>query len=202
MWFFFLLGGFFLFWPFFRIWVGFSFVGLGFFCLWFFRDPEREVPTTEDVLAPADGRVMEVSTVDGEGFGSGTVVRIFLSVFDVHVQRVPVTGVVGLVRYTPGLFLDARDKRACHLNEMNAVEILHPKGRFIVKQIAGWVARRIVCWVRESDQVKRGERLGLIRMGSQVDLYMPPQVQVQVKEGQRVVGGVTVVGRWTEAAAC
>ena len=105
------------------------------FALYFFRDPDRDVPRTEDVLSPADGRVMEVAAIDGEGYGAGRVIRIFLSVMDVHIQRSPVGGRVIKARYRPGKFLDARDPRAPFVNESNALEIETPRGRVVVRQI-------------------------------------------------------------------
>lgn len=166
------------------------------FAVYFFRDPDRDIPRTDDVLSPADGRVMEVADIDGEGYGPGRVVRIFLSVLDVHVQRSPVSGRVAKVRYRPGKFLDARDPRASFVNESNALEIESPRGRVVVRQIAGLIARRILCWVRPEENLSQGERFGLIRFGSQVDLYLPSDAEIVVSVGQRVVGGVTSVARW------
>jgi phosphatidylserine decarboxylase len=186
---------------FFGVWFGKAVGGLcallAIFSVSFFRDPERTPPEDpEALLAPADGAVMEVVSVNGEGYGAGRVVRIFLSVFDVHIQRSPVAGVVKSVKYLSGLFLDARDPRAPFANESNAVEIETDRGRVMVKQIAGLIARRIVCWTRTDDGVERGERIGLIRFGSQVDLYLPLECEVVVKPGDRVVGGETIVARW------
>ena len=121
------------------------------FSLYFFRDPHRRVPKTDDILSPADGRVLAVADVDGEGYGSGRVIRIFLSVMDVHVQRAPAAGRVTKTQYRPGVFLDARDRRAPFVNESNAVEIDTVRGRIMVRQIAGLIARRILCWVRPED---------------------------------------------------
>lgn len=169
------------------------------FSVAFFRDAEREIPQTDDILSPADGTVMEIVTMDGEGYGSGRVIRIFLSIFDGHIQRAPVAGRVKAIRYMPGLFLDARDSRAPFANESNMIEFLTPRGRVGVKQIAGLIARRIVCWVREEDDLRLGERIGLIRFGSQVDLYLPREVEVTVKEGDKVMAGLSVMGRWPAA---
>jgi len=176
--------------------VGAALVLLALFSLLFFRDGEREIPPTGDVLSPADGTVTEVSDVNGEGYGRGRVIRIFLSVLDGHIQRAPVAGRVKGLTYQPGSFLDARDPRAAFANEFNAVEIDSSRGRVVVKQIAGLIARRIVCWVRPDDALERGERIGLIRFGSQVNLYVPSDVEITVKDGDKVMGGVTVVGRW------
>jgi phosphatidylserine decarboxylase len=181
---------------------------LGVFCLFaagfsvvFFRDPERTIPQTADLLSPADGTVTEIASVDGEGYGKGKVVRIFLSVFDGHIQRAPAAGKVTAVAYAPGLFLDARDPRACFANESNAVTIETPRGRIMVKQIAGLIARRIVCWARPDDQLQAGERIGLIRYGSQVDLYVPSDVAILVKEDDKVLSGLTPMARWPGGAS-
>ena len=168
------------------------------FAVYFFRDGKRAIPATADVLSPGDGRVLEVADVDGEGYGPGRVVRIFLSVLDGHVQRAPVEGKIVGTLYRPGSFLDARDPRAPFENESNSIEIESPRGRVMVRQIAGLIARRILCWVRPDDRVESGERIGLIRFGSQVDLYLPKEAVVVVKEGQRVRAGQTVVARWPE----
>lgn len=170
------------------------------FCVAFFRDAEREI-SAGDILSPADGTVTEVATVDGEGYGQGRVIRIFLSIFDGHVQRAPVPGRVKAVQYSPGLFLDARDPRAAFANESNSVEIETARGAVMVKQIAGLIARRIVCWVREDDDLEMGERIGLIRFGSQVDLYVPRDVEIAIKEGDKVLAGITVVGHWPKINA-
>ncbi len=171
------------------------------FCVAFFRDPEREIPAVEGLLSPADGTVMEVAAVDGEGYGRGRVIRIFLSVFDGHIQRAPAAGTVLSLRYTPGVFLDARDPRAPFANESNLIEFQTAHGRVAVKQISGLIARRIVCWLRQDDDVEAGERIGLIRFGSQVDLYVPSEVLIDVKEGDKVVAGQTVVARWPHQEA-
>jgi phosphatidylserine decarboxylase len=191
-----LLGALILAFPWFNLLLGAFCLFVAVFSIAFFRDPEREIPATEDLLSPADGTVTEIATIEGEGYGKGKVVRIFLSVFDGHIQRSPVAGQVTAVTYTPGLFLDARDPKACFANEANAVEIRTPRGRILVKQIAGLIARRIVCWARVGDELQAGERLGLIRYGSQVDLYMPLDVDVLVKEGDKVLAGLTPMGRW------
>jgi phosphatidylserine decarboxylase len=166
------------------------------FCMAFFRDPERTIPATDDILSPADGTVLEVTTVEDEGYGPGRVVRIFLSIFDGHIQRSPVAGRVIGVKYAAGVFLDARDPRAPFANENNAIEIESAKGRVMVRQIAG-----IICWVRPDDPVDGGERIGLIRFGSQVNLYVPMDAAVSVKEGDKVVAGQTVMARWPAQAA-
>lgn len=181
--------------PLFSRFVGVLFVLAALFSLYFFRDGKRLIPSTPDIVSPGDGRVLEVSDVDGEGYGRGRVVRIFLSVFDGHVQRAPVAGKVTQTHYRPGSFLDARHPRAPFENESNSIDIASVYGRVVVRQIAGLIARRILCWVRPDDTVELGERIGLIRFGSQVDLYLPKEMNIVVKEGQRVRAGETVVAR-------
>lgn len=187
---------FFVFGPLISRFVGALFVLAALFSLYFFRDGKRVIPATSDIVSPGDGRVLEVSDVDGEGYGRGRVIRIFLSVLDGHVQRSPVAGKVVGTHYRPGSFLDARHPRAPFDNESNSIDIDTPRGRVRVRQIAGLIARRILCWVRPDDTVELGERIGLIRFGSQVDLYVPTGIEIVVKEGQRVRAGQTIVARW------
>jgi len=170
------------------------------FCLYFFRDPERVAPGRPSaLLAPADGRVVSVgpATPPAE-LGLGTVPRwrvgIFLSVLDVHVNRVPADGTVTRIAYRHGTFINAALDKASEDNERNAIAIRLPDGREIaVVQIAGLIARRIVCDVREGDAVQAGARLGIIRFGSRTDLYLPEGVRPLVAEGQTMIGGETVV---------
>ncbi len=168
------------------------------FCAWFFRDMDRATPLDENlVYSPGDGKVVEVSVVaEGEHIGL-PIVRIFLSVFDVHVQRVPVSGTVTKVDYRKGKFLDARHDRAHLDNEQNLVTIASKRGPVVVNQIAGLIARRILCWVGTGASVTQGARYGLIRFGSQVDVIFPKDSVVwAIKVGDRVVGGETVIARW------
>ncbi len=156
----------------------------------FFRDPERIVPQAPDaVVSPADGRVMEVVTED-QGRHR---VSIFLSVLDVHVNRAPYGGDVRTVVYTPGKFLAAYHREASVVNEANSVTIEGQGREFVVKQIAGILARRIVCRVRPGDRLAKGQRYGLIRFGSRTDLVLPPEAEVTVRVGQRVKGGETIL---------
>lgn len=168
------------------------------FVLCFFRDPERTIPPGEDiVVSPADGKVMSVELVVGEGFMGGTATRItiFLSVFNVHVQRAPLAGHVEHYAYRSGGFLPAWRDDASHANERASLGIGTPAGPVLVRQIAGTVARRIVTYPREGDRVAKGDRLGLIRFGSRVDLFLPPEWPVAVAPGDVVRGGETVVAR-------
>lgn len=169
---------------------------LGGFVFYFFRDPERRVPSDAAVIvSPADGRVMEV--VDEATHGQpGRRVSIFLSVFDVHVNRVPAAGTIRSVEYHRGKFLAAMRSRASAENEHNVVCVATARGDLVVKQIAGWIARRILCWKQEGDTVAAGERLGMIRFGSRVDLWLPLDTEILVRPGQHVAGGSTILARW------
>jgi len=185
-------------------WLAFLFILL---CLYFFRDPERVAPLQPDVLlAPADGHVLEVAPAAPPaelGLGAAPRWRIatFLSILDVHVNRIPAHGTITRIAYHHGGFRNAADPEAGDRNERNALAIRLPDGREIaVVQIAGMIARRIVCNVREGDAVATGERFGIIRFGSRTDLYLPEGVEPLVTEGQIMIGGETVVARLGPAA--
>ncbi len=172
----------------------------GLFCLYFFRDPERVPPTRAGaILAPADGRVVSVAPgVPPAELGLGPAVRwrisIFLSVLNVHVNRVPIDGTVTRIAYRHGAFLNASLDKASDANERNAIAFRLADGReLVVVQIAGLIARRILCTLREGDAVHGGNRLGIIRFGSRTDLYLPEGVQPLVSEGQTMIGGETVI---------
>lgn len=170
---------------------------LGIFSLFFFRDFDRNTPADDNVLySPGDGKILEVATLTEGEYAGQRIIRIFLSVFDGHVQRMPATGQVRKIVHKPGLFLDARDPMAHVDNEQTTVTLDTARGTLVVKQIAGLIARRIVWWIREGQSLKQGERYGLIRFGSQVDVIMPSSTQPTVKVGDRVVGGETVIARW------
>ncbi len=166
--------------------------------VYFFRDPERTIPQAERlVVAPADGRVVAIKPFpDWKGpFGEPlTRVSIFLSVLDVHVNRAPLTSVVNAVTYTPGRFLVAWDEGASTENEQTLSHFASPDGDVWVKQIAGILARRIVCRVRQGQKVAAGDRIGLIRFGSRVDVILPASVELKVRRGQSVKGGSTILG--------
>jgi len=163
--------------------------------LGFFRDPEREVPAVANgVLSPADGRVLGVEDAVDAFVGPSTRVSVFLSPLDVHVNRAPIGGLVADTIYTPGKFLAAYDPDAGRLNERCAVRIQGDAARVTVVQIAGVVARRIVCRVGPGDKLRAGERYGMIRFGSRTDCYVPRGTDVRVQPGDRVTGGVTVIG--------
>ena len=162
--------------------------------LGFFRDPEREIPVVPNgVLSPADGRVLGVEDAVDPFVGPSTRVSIFLSPLDVHVNRAPIAGLVVDVIYTPGRFVAAYDPDAGD-NERCAIRLQGDVARVTVVQIAGVVARRIVCRVGAGDKLAAGERFGMIRFGSRTDCYVPRGSDVRVRPGDRVVGGVTVIG--------
>lgn len=181
---------------FFRWWLGAGFVILGLFVLYFFRDPERQIPSEPGaVVSPADGRIVEV--VDEPlGGRPGKRISIFLSVFDVHVNRAPVGGQVRGVEYHRGRFMAAWNEKASLANEQNAITLATPAGEMTFKQIAGWVARRILCWTQIGDEVRIGQRIGMIRFGSRVDVWLPSDAEILVQRGQHVAGGATQIARW------
>jgi len=175
------------------------FIALFVVLLHFFRDPKRTPPTGEGVfLAPADGQVMEIRQVHEPGFlgGEALKVGIFMSLSNVHVNRAPVGGQVVLVEHVPGQFLQAFRPEASEVNEHNLVGLETGYGRVLVKQIAGILARRVVCWVRPGQRLEAGERLGVIKFGSRVELYLPLGAEPLVRVGEQVRAGVTVVARW------
>ena len=164
---------------------------------YFFRDPERTGERGEQVvIAPADGKVVLITEVDEPSFLQGRAQRvsIFMNVFSVHVNRYPVTGTVKYVSVNKGKFLNAADPRSSMENEQTSVGIETSHARVLVRQIAGLIARRIVTYSREGEHVTQGERMGLIRFGSRVDVFLPVGASVKVKPGDLTVAGVTVVG--------
>jgi phosphatidylserine decarboxylase len=169
------------------------------FMAYFFRDPRRAAPSEAGlVVSPADGRVTRVERLDAGDERSPKVVSIFLSPFDVHVNRAPIAGEIIDVTYTKGKFIAATSDNASIVNEQNALTIRGEKMTVVCKQIAGVLARRIVCWKRPGDSLALGERFGLIKFGSRTDLVMPPEVEISVRVGERVSGGVTVIGRYMD----
>ena len=166
---------------------------LAVFFLWFFRDPPRSVPQGEGiVVSPGDGKVTEAEWIETPD-GSRLRLSIFLNVFDVHVNRSPIAGVVTAVNYKKGLFLNAMRADSNVLNEQNVIVIEDEFHSIQMKQIAGLLARRIVCWVKPGDQLQRGQRVGLIKFGSRVDVLLPSDANLKVKRGQRVKGGSTIL---------
>ncbi len=168
------------------------------FCAFFFRVPKCNVEFAEDEIAsPANGTVLSIKTEDDP---NSVVIRIFLSIFDVHVQRATITGKVGEIFYHKGQFLFANNPEAANQNERNLIQFFRPNdtSHFAhVEQITGAIARRIECWVKPGQEIKVGNLIGLIRFGSQVAIYLPKdKVRVLVKEGQKVQGGNTVIALW------
>ena len=162
------------------------------FMAFFFRDPKRVPPSDPDVVvSPADGKVTRISPAGADS----TVISIFLSPLDVHINRSPITGKIVDVLYSPGKFLMATNEKASLVNEQNALTIQGEKITVVCKQIAGILARRIVCWKAEGDSLGLGERFGMIKFSSRTDVLLPANVRVTVKEGDRVRGGTTVIGR-------
>lgn len=166
------------------------------FMAFFFRDPRRAIPSeTGVIVSPADGRVTRVRPLSPDNERSPWVVSIFLSPLDVHINRSPIAGTITDITYTQGKFLMATKEAASLVNEQNALTIRGEDATIVCKQIAGVLARRIVCWKRAGDFVALGERFGLIKFSSRTDLIMPPEVRLEVREGMRVKGGVTIIGR-------
>jgi phosphatidylserine decarboxylase len=166
----------------------------------FFRDPERVIPGDPGVIvSPADGRVIKVACIQDDRFlnGEAALVSIFMSPLNVHVNRVPATGRVVDIRYNQGKYFRAYADKASLDNEQNAVVMEDEHGRRLCfVQIAGFLARRIVCYLRPGMEVERGQRFGMIRFGSRADVYLPPDATVCVAVGTRVFGGSTVIARW------
>ena len=164
------------------------------FFLWFFRDPDREIPAGPGVIvSPGDGKVEDAEWIETTA-GSRFRVSIFLSVFDVHVNRSPMSGKVTLMEYREGQFLNAMNAESAVLNEQTLIVIDDGKHSVSFKQIAGLLARRIVCDLQTGDAVERGQRMGMIKFGSRVDVLMPADVEQRVKPGDRVRGGISVLG--------
>ena len=173
-------------------WAAMPLFVLGAFCAWFFRDPERLVPVGPVALSPADGRVMQV-VQEGD---RQTRISIFLNIFDVHVNRSPISGVITDITYKPGQFLVASRAIASAENEQNVITVRAADGTKVVfKQIAGLIARRIVCTKHVGDFVQAGERVGLIKFGSRVDVIFGPEWRVEVSPGARVSAGSSVLAR-------
>jgi phosphatidylserine decarboxylase len=172
-------------------WAGLPFYVLAIFCLWFFRDPDRSIPPGPVAVSPADGKVVAITT-DPDGRRR---LGIFLNVFDVHVNRTPIEGTVREIRYRPGKFLVASRPEAASENEQNTFVVEGQGTSIEFSQIAGLIARRIICYKAVGDKVAKGERVGLIQFGSRVDVLFGPEWELAVKEGERVSAGSSVIAK-------
>jgi phosphatidylserine decarboxylase len=166
------------------------------FVIYFFRDPERTIPSENNIIvAPADGRVTKVTRIDPDKEDSPSLISIFLSPLDVHINRSPIAGRISEVNHIKGRFVPATREDASLINEQNVITIECGSVKIIVKQIAGIIARRCVLWKKAGETVELGERLGLIKFSSRTDLILPPEFKVLVKVGDKLEGGVTIIGR-------
>ena len=169
--------------------------------LWFFRNPTRTIPDDpRSIVSPADGRVMEIQEEEEGTYCKERAIRvsIFLNIFNVHINRIPCTGEVMETGFIPGRYLPAMKSAASQENHRHALLIQTPTGRkMLVVQIVGLIARRIRCWVKTGDQVKRGDRFGLIQFGSRVDTFLPLDVKIWVKVGDHVKGGSSILGEFS-----
>ena len=180
-------------------WLAAVFGAVALFMVYFFRDPERAIPSQADaVVAPADGRVLIAGDAEAAAAppGSWKQISIFLSPLDVHINRIPIDGRVSRVQYTPGRFLAAYRPESARENERNEVYIERDGGMLVCRQVVGVLARRLVCRVAPGASVRTGERYGLMKFGSRIDLYLPPRSTLRVAVGDRVRGGETVVATW------
>jgi phosphatidylserine decarboxylase len=170
----------------------------GFVCL-FFRNPRREIPAREGlILSPADGKIVKITTLPaGSDQAETQLVSIFLNIFDVHVNRSPIRGDLENLEYVRGKFKMAFDEEASRVNEQNILTIRGQGIRIVVKQIAGFIARRVVCWKAPGHEMDRGEVIGLIRFGSRVDVLLPKEVKLLVKVGEKVKGGSSILGEYS-----
>ncbi len=167
------------------------FIALAAFIAFFFRDPERNVPQEPNVIvSAADGRITRIEETE-----EGKLVSIFLSPLDVHINRAPIGGKITKITYTKGKKIPATSDKASYINERNSLVIENEKLKVTCTQIAGILARRIVCWKNEGDKVEIGERFGLIKFGSRTDILMPPSVEILIQIGDKVRGGETVIAR-------
>ncbi|MBI5048701.1 MAG: phosphatidylserine decarboxylase family protein [Deltaproteobacteria bacterium] len=180
--------------------LSYVFSGVTIFIISFFRDPERDTPSEEDsIVSPADGKIIIIDRIFEDRFLKKDAVKIsiFMNVFNVHVNRVPVSGKVLDIFYNPGKFFSADKDKASLENEQNAVLIEAGNGkRFVVNQIAGLIARRIVCYAKKGDMLEKGKRFGMIRFGSRLDVYLPADCRTDVSLGDTVKAGSTILAYW------
>ena len=183
--------------PFF-VFIGIFFAILSIYIFYFFRDPNRIIPLDDFIVSPADGTITYIgetnNPLDIENNNEVyTKVSIFLSIFDVHVNRMPIEGTIKEIKYIPGKFINATLDKSSEQNEKNIIKISNGTYDYFVVQIAGLIARRIVCNVNKNQDLKKGERIGIIKFGSRVDLYLPKSNKVLVSKGQKVIGGETII---------
>ncbi|MFO7976011.1 MAG: phosphatidylserine decarboxylase family protein [Candidatus Hydrogenedentota bacterium] len=181
------------------VWLSVPFLLFGGFALFFFRDPPRVTSAdTHDIVAPADGRIITIDDLENTPHYKGPCKRIaiFMSLFDAHVNRSPVSGTVYRIEYKPGQFMPAMKKEASEVNEANTLYMDSDHGRITVRQIAGIVARRIVCVVEEDHNLEQGQKFGMIRFGSRAELYLPPDTVPCVKLNDKVKAGISVVAEF------
>lgn len=175
---------------------GILLLALALFVFSFFRNPERVIPSEAGaVVSPADGRVVVVADEEYGG-KPGKRISIFLAIWNVHVNRAPAAGTITSLDYRPGRFHAAMRARASFENEQNIIHLNTAAGEIVFKQIAGWIARRVVCWKKAGDSVARGERIGLIRFGSRVDLWLPLEAAIRISVGENVKGGSSILAIW------
>lgn len=179
---------------------GIILLGLAAFIFYFFRDPDRTIPTDAGaIVSPADGRVVVVTDEENAG-RPGKRISIFLAIWNVHVNRSPAAGAIKDVTYRPGKFAAAMRESASAHNEQNIITLATSSGEITFKQIAGLIARRVVCWKKSGDHVARGERIGLVRFGSRADLWLPRDSELLTKVGDHVKGGSSVLAYWPARA--
>ena len=178
-------------------WINLFLAVTTFFSLYFFRDPQRIPPNIDGFISPADGKIVQIKNIEDEELGNAMQISIFLSVWNVHSQRVPLSGKVLSREYNPGKFFAAFKHKASQDNEQTSVLFEGAKGnKFKIKQIAGWIARRIINYMEPEKNVERGERLGFICFGSRVDIIVPEKFQLDVSLGDIVRGNQTIIGRF------
>lgn len=169
------------------------------FICYFFRDPDRNIPDDSTlIIAPADGKVVSIKEVEENVYlkGKATQISIFLSVVDVHVNRMPASGTLEYVQYHPGKYLMAWDEKASTMNERADFGLLHDSGiKIFFRQITGFLARRIVYHINEGDQLNAGERFGMMKFGSRMDILLPPHINLEIEEGDKTVAGQTIMAR-------
>jgi phosphatidylserine decarboxylase len=174
--------------------VALIFAVIALFLIFFYRNPNREIPGGDDlILSVADGTILSVQDFENGYIGKGKKVSIFLSVFNVHINRIPISGRIDYVKYNPGKFLKAFVDKASDENEQTEIGLIYSSGKLIFKQIAGILARRIVCRLDKNQNVKSGDVFGLIHFGSRAELFLPSNVEVIVKAGDKVKGGETAI---------